>query len=39
MPITSSDLTDLVEHPDRLINLSAVHNFRDLGGYPTADGR
>lgn len=39
MPITSSDLADLVEHPDRLINLSAVHNFRDLGGYPTADGR
>ncbi len=39
MPITSSDLTDLVDHPDRLINLSAVHNFRDLGGYPTADGR
>ncbi|MFM8268054.1 MAG: tyrosine-protein phosphatase [Ilumatobacteraceae bacterium] len=26
-------------HPARLIALDAVHNFRDLGGYPTADGR
>lgn len=25
--------------PDRLVDLGAVHNFRDLGGYPTADGR
>jgi protein-tyrosine phosphatase len=25
--------------PDRLLALEAVHNFRDLGGYPTADGR
>jgi protein-tyrosine phosphatase len=24
---------------DRLIDLEAVHNFRDLGGYPTTDGR
>lgn len=24
---------------DRLIPLEAVHNFRDLGGYPAADGR
>ena len=24
---------------DRVITLDAVHNFRDLGGYPTADGR
>jgi protein-tyrosine phosphatase len=24
---------------ERLIKLEAVHNFRDLGGYPTADGR
>lgn len=29
----------LAEHPDRLIPLEAVHNFRDLGGYPTLDGR
>lgn len=26
-------------HPRRLIALDAVHNFRDLGGYATADGR
>ena len=23
----------------RLVRLDAVHNFRDMGGYPTADGR
>jgi protein-tyrosine phosphatase len=25
--------------PDRHLNLSGASNFRDLGGYPTADGR
>jgi protein-tyrosine phosphatase len=25
--------------PERLLALAAVHNFRDLGGYTTADGR
>jgi protein-tyrosine phosphatase len=36
----SSDLLpDVGAHPDRLVALSAVHNFRDLGGYPTANGR
>ncbi|HVE17886.1 MAG TPA: tyrosine-protein phosphatase [Ilumatobacteraceae bacterium] len=34
---------DLVDHldsaPERLVSLEAVHNFRDLGGYATADGR
>ena len=25
--------------PDRLLALEAVHNFRDLGGYATTDGR
>ncbi len=24
---------------DRVVELESVHNFRDLGGYPTADGR
>jgi protein-tyrosine phosphatase len=24
---------------ERLVKLEAVHNFRDLGGYPTLDGR
>ena len=28
-----------VSDPRRIIALDAVHNFRDLGGYPTADGR
>jgi protein-tyrosine phosphatase len=28
-----------VTHDDRKIALEAVHNFRDLGGYRTADGR
>jgi protein-tyrosine phosphatase len=32
-------LPDVGAHPDRLIPLQAVHNFRDLGGYPTTDGR
>ncbi|MFM8528269.1 MAG: tyrosine-protein phosphatase [Ilumatobacteraceae bacterium] len=29
----------MIDHPDRLIALSAVLNFRDLGGYATGDGR
>ncbi len=28
-----------VRDPRRVITLDAVHNFRDMGGYPTADGR
>lgn len=28
-----------VNDPRRLIALDGVHNFRDMGGYPTADGR
>jgi len=28
-----------VTHEGRHVPLEAVHNFRDLGGYPTADGR
>ncbi|MFM1761226.1 MAG: hypothetical protein RLZZ260_923 [Actinomycetota bacterium] len=30
---------EITNHPRRLIGLEAVHNFRDLGGYPTAGGR
>ncbi len=33
--VTAVSATEL----DRLIPLRAVHNFRDLGGYPAADGR
>ena len=36
--MTQHPLPD-VRHPRRLIALDGVHNFRDLGGYPTADGR
>ena len=32
-------LPDVGSDPRRLIRLDAVHNFRDMGGYPTADGR
>lgn len=34
-----STLPDVGNDPRRLIRLDAVHNFRDLGGYPTTDGR
>lgn len=27
------------QHPNRRIGLEHVHNFRDLGGYPTAEGK
>ena len=32
-------LPDVGSDPRRLVPLDAVHNFRDLGGYPTHDGR
>ncbi len=36
----TSDLLSIPEaEPARLVALEAVHNFRDLGGYATADGR
>lgn len=33
------DIATLVSDDRRVIPLFAVHNFRDLGGYPTNDGR
>lgn len=36
--VQRSDLPDIGRDPRRLIRLDAVHNFRDLGGYPTVDG-
>lgn len=37
--MTPNVLPDVGSDPRRLVALDAVHNFRDLGGYPTADGR
>lgn len=33
------DSSEVVDDPQRLIPFDAVHNFRDLGGYTTDDGR
>jgi len=35
----SVQLPDVETDPRRLVRLDAVHNFRDIGGYPAADGR
>ena len=37
--VTAELLPDLATDPVRLVALEAVHNFRDLGGYATSDGR
>jgi protein-tyrosine phosphatase len=37
--VTSDLLSNPEAEPARLVALEAVHNFRDLGGYATADGR
>ena len=37
--MSSPTLPDVGSDPRRLVRLHAVHNFRDLGGYPTVDGR
>ncbi|MEJ2409416.1 MAG: tyrosine-protein phosphatase [Novosphingobium sp.] len=29
----------LIAHPDRFVQVAGAHNFRDMGGYPAADGR
>jgi protein-tyrosine phosphatase len=31
-------MTAVADHPDRVVALGAVHNFRDLGGYTTTSG-
>lgn len=35
----NTHVEEIANHPRRLIGLEAVHNFRDLGGYPAAGGR
>lgn len=37
--MNSALIETLISDPQRLIALEAVHNFRDLGGYPTKDGQ
>lgn len=37
--MTALDLPDVGSDPRRLVPLAAVHNFRDMGGYPAAGGR
>jgi len=37
--MTAAPIAELAFEPVRLVALEAVHNFRDLGGYATADGR
>jgi len=36
--MSSDQFLNLLDHPDRLVQMEQVHNFRDLGGYPTASG-
>ena len=36
--MTALHFPDVGSDPRRLIALDAVHNFRDMGGYPAADG-
>ena len=36
---TTRPLPPVGDDPQRLVRLDAVHNFRDMGGYPTVDGR
>ncbi|MEY2580352.1 MAG: protein-tyrosine phosphatase [Ilumatobacteraceae bacterium] len=37
--MTTDLYADRASDPERLVALEAVHNFRDLGGYKTDDGR
>ncbi|MGA1332198.1 MAG: tyrosine-protein phosphatase, partial [Ilumatobacteraceae bacterium] len=33
------NIESIIDDDRRVVPLFAVHNFRDLGGYPTVDGR
>lgn len=39
MAMSALDLASMVGDDRRIVPLFAVHNFRDLGGYPVHDGR
>jgi protein-tyrosine phosphatase len=38
-PVSTDEAWALATHPERLIGMQTSHNFRDLGGYPTANGQ
>jgi protein-tyrosine phosphatase len=38
-PETRASLPPALDHPDRHLPLPGTRNLRDVGGYPTADGR
>ena len=37
--MNTNQINALTDDSRRLVALEAVHNFRDLGGYPTASGQ
>ena len=37
--MNNQQIESLINDPQRLVKLEAVHNFRDLGGYPTDSGQ
>lgn len=39
LSVSDRKLTEMIADSRRVVSLFAVHNFRDLGGYPTNDGR
>ena len=36
--MTHDEIPEIGDDPRRVVRLDAVHNFRDIGGYPTVDG-
>ena len=36
--MNTDQIAQALDHPDRLVHMERVHNFRDLGGYPTSSG-
>jgi len=37
--VTPAHVVEFTAHPRRHVPLQTAHNFRDLGGYPTTDGK
>jgi protein-tyrosine phosphatase len=38
-PVTATSEPPVLDHPDRHLPLPGTRNLRDVGGYPTTDGR